>query len=222
MKEKMLLLYRTLAVILLAVSLSAPAWAQQTQEIRRSKTLFAFPEFQEAKILQTFGRSVTAEANILLKNSTLCYLDSGKVMQAYLGNTIIGVEFNDSVRYQRVDSVMGRVIAEKNWRSLVVVTTIDMDRYRNETTGGDNLPYFEVPDLNVFLEIDGDAREEAKDYPLKDTYYFIIDGVPVRAIEKNIKKYIKPEMKTAFKNLMSDRFWSWNDPSSLISLLGYI
>ena len=119
------------------------------------------------------------------------------------------------------DKGTGRV-AEKNWRSLVVVTTIDMDKYREETVGGDNLPFFEMSDLNLFLEIDGDSREEAKGYPLEERYYFLIDGVAVRATEKNIKKYVKPEMKTAFKNLMHDKFWSWNDAKSLAALLAYI
>lgn len=219
MKNHFFLLRRlTLAVILLGIF--TPLLAQQNQEIRRTNSVFAFPEFRKAKILQPFGRSVTAEANILLRNSTLCYIDSGKVMQAYVRN-ILGVEFDDSTRYLKVDSVMGRVLAEKDWKSLVVVTSIDKRRYDAETTGGDNLPYFEISDLNVFLEINGDQRDDARGYPLKDEYYFIIDGMPVRANEKNIKKYVRPEMKKAFNNLMHDKFWSWKDAASLMELFAF-
>lgn len=213
---------RRALLVCMAASLFGPLAAQQNQMQQRSNTIFAYPKFQKAKILQPFGRYVTADANILLKNASLCYMEGDTVMQANVAN-ILGVEFNDSVRYRKVEGVaMGRVIAEKNWRTLVVVTTIDMEKYREETVGGDNLPFFEMSDLNVFLEIDGDSREEAKGYPLEERYYFLIDGVAVRATEKNIKKYVKPEMKAAFKNLMHDKFWSWNDAKSLAVLLAYI
>ncbi len=211
-----------MVMALCAAVLCVPLWAQQSQQVSRSKTLFALPKFQKAKVLQPFGRYVTADANILLKKSTLCYLENDTVMEANVAN-ILGVDFNDTLRYRKVDGgAMGRVIAEKNWRTLVVVTTIDMDRYRAETVGGDNLPFFEISELNVFLEIDGDSREDSKGYPLEQRYYFIIDGVPVRATEKNIKPRVKPEMKDAFKRLMNDKYWSWNDANSLISILGYI
>ena len=50
---------------------------------------------------------------------------------------------------------------------------------------------------------------------------YIIDGMPVRANEKNIKKYVRPEMKKAFNNLMHDKFWSWKDAASLMELFAF-
>lgn len=45
--------------------------AQQVQIEKRSQTALLYPTFQEAKILQTFGRSVKAKANIFLKMAHL-------------------------------------------------------------------------------------------------------------------------------------------------------
>ena len=47
------------------------------------------------------------------------------------------------------------------------------------------------------------------------------DGKFVQATQKNVKKYVKPDLKTAFKNLMEDRWWSWRDENSLKKLFMY-
>lgn len=207
-------------ILLLSVPIFPQLSAQQVQEVKRSHYHFAFPEFKDAKVLQPFGRFVRAKANILLRNAALCYMEDGKIKQAYSKN-LLGVEF-DSVKYMKVDSMMARVVASKGYNHLVCVTKVDKERYEAETYGGDNLPYFQIPDLNVFLEIDSDKYTFDQGLPLKDTYYFIVKGVPVQATEAKIKKLVRPEMKRAFKNLMADRFWSWRDPESLRQLLEFL
>ena len=47
-------------------------------------------------------------------------------------------------------------------------------------------------------------------------------GVIVPAVESKFKKYVRPEMAKAFKNLMADRWWSWEDEASLKQLLPYL
>lgn len=204
---------------LLAVALTG--FAQQAVETKRTEHPFAFPEFRDAKVLQPFGRYTNAKANIFLKDSRLVFMDGDKIKTAYVNN-VYGVEFGDSITYLRIDSIMGRVVARRGYDSLLRVTTIDMQKYSEQNSGGNNLPFFEMEDLNVFLEIDGDQREEAQGYPLKDTYYFMIKGVPYKATEKNLKKLIKPEMKKAFKNLMYDHYFSWNDEESLKKLFAFL
>ena len=67
----------------------------------------------------------------------------------------------------------------------------------------------------------GGEQQSNKGYPLKHTYYFSLKGRIVPAREKTIKKEVKPDMKVAFKNLMEDRWWSWNDVPSLEQLFLY-
>ena len=69
-------------LIALAFSFAAPANAQQNQQLRRSRSIFLYPEFQKAKIRQSFGRFVEAEANIYLKDASLVYKENGKLMRA--------------------------------------------------------------------------------------------------------------------------------------------
>ena len=117
-----------------------PAAAQQQVETRRTKSVFANPEFVEAKVLQPFGRSVKAKANILLKNSTLCFMRGDTILEAYVAN-VLGVEF-DSIHYMKVnDKQMARVVAEKDYCYLLCVTTINMSQVARECAGSEKSCY---------------------------------------------------------------------------------
>ncbi len=205
----------------LLVCMALTAAAQQQVGDKRTHNIFTFKEFKEAKVLQPFGRFVKTKANILLKASTLCFMQDGKVMEANLQN-VRGVEF-DSVTYMKVDEKqMGRLVSSKGYNYLLCVTTIDDDKLKAETVGGDNLPFLDIPDAGAFFEIDGHATEFDKGYPLQDKYYFSIRGKIIPANESQFKKFVRPEMKTAFKRLMNDKFWSWKDPESLTQLFTYL
>ena len=218
-KEKRKQMNRILS-LLLAACMAAGAWGQQSQELQRTQSIFAFPTFQEAKVLQSFGRFTKARVNILLKNSTLCFLDSTTVKEAYVSG-VTGVQF-DSVRYMKIgEKQMARVVAQKGYNFLLCVTTIDQKRLKAETEGGDNLPFLEIPDAGFFYEIDGQTFTFKQGYPLQKKYYFNLKGTVVPANETVIKKHVREEMRTAFRNLMGDRFWSWNDEASLTQLFTY-
>lgn len=210
-----------LLTLLLSLCLAVPLSAQQQTGDPRSKSVFAFPEFQEAKILQPFGRYTTAKANILLKNGSLCYMQGDTIMQANISR-VLGVKF-DSVEYKKVDETqMGRIVAQKGYNFLLSVTTINMEQYKAETEGGTNMPFFEITDVGSFLELDGEAFEYDKGYPLRTKYYFNLQGVVIPANESSFKKYVRPEMMTAFKRLMNDKYWSWSDAASLTQLFTYL
>ena len=211
-----------ISFFLLLLCLSLPAFSQQQSVERRTQDIFAFKDFQEAKVLQSFGRFTKAKANILLKNSTLCFIDGKTVKEAYVQN-VLGVEF-DSVKYMKLPGTnqMGRVVSQKGYNYLLCVTTINAQKLKDETEGGSNLPFFEITDAGAFFELDGQAFTFKQGYPLKDKYYFNIKGELIPANETAFKKYVRPEMKKAFKNLMGDRFWSWKDANSLTQLFTYL
>ena len=142
--------------------------------------------------------------------------------EAYVQN-VLGVEF-DSVKYMKLrdSNQMGLVVAQKGYNYLLCVTTIDDKKLKDETEGGTNLPFFEITDAGAFFEIDGQAFTFKQGYPLKDKYYFSIKGELIPANETAFKKYVRPEMKKAFKNLMADHFWSWKDAKSLTQLFTYL
>lgn len=217
---------KALFTLLFACCSLLPLAAQQQQEELRAHSQLLFPEFRNAKVLQTFNRRVKAKANILYKNAALCYLDEkdNKVYQA-VNKSIVGVEF-DSIRYMKVNEVaMGRVIAQQGQNLLLCVTTIDMQRYKAQTGGGSDLPFFEIDmaglGLNQLMDLSGAEQLDNHGYPLKQEYYFMLKGRVVEARERRIKKEVLPEMKEAFKNLMNDRWWSWKDPASLSKLFIY-
>lgn len=200
-----------------------PAAAQQQVETRRTKSVFANPEFVEAKILQPFGRSVKAKANILLKNSTLCFMRGDTILEAYVAN-VLGVEF-DSIHYMKVnDKQMARVVAEKDYCYLLCVTTINMSQVARECAGSENV-LSDIGDGQLaarFAEAMSTDYSMKNGFPLQDKYYFNIRGQIIPANQTAFKPFVKPEMKNAFKRLMNDKWWSWKDPASLAQLFTYI
>lgn len=205
-----------LSYLLLLFTVSSSA--QQLQEEKRSKLPFTFTEFKEAKVNQPFGRYTKAKVNFRLTDGALCFIDEeDQVRQAFVKN-ILSVDV-DSVRYMKVDSVFGKVIAQQNYNYLVCVTTIDKKASAAE-----------INEINEMMANGGgtfkwsilDLEEKAaKGYILKDEYFFLLRGKVVRARESYIKKQIDPMYKEAFKTLMGDRWWSWHDPQSLAKLLMY-
>ena len=207
----------------LAAALLWPAAAQQQVETRRTKSVFANPEFVEAKVLQPFGRSVKAKANMLLKNSTLCFMRGDTILEAYVAN-VLGVEF-DSIHYMKVnDKQMARVVAEKDYCYLLCVTTINMSQVARECAGSENV-LSDIGDGQLaarFAEAMSTDYSMKNGFPLQDKYYFNIRGQIIPANQTAFKPFVKPEMKNAFKRLMNDKWWSWKDPASLAQLFTYI
>lgn len=213
---------RILFILISVLSLLPAALpAQQVQQLKRSHTVFLFPEFQDAKVRQSFGRYAKAKANIFLKDASLVYMQDGKVIRAYTKG-IYGVDFGDSLHYMKVDSAMAKVIAQDGYNYLLCVTSVDMKRYHAEVNGGSELPFFEMSDFNVFLQMDGQQREEDMGIPLQDKYYFSVKGQIVPANETAFRKIVPPEQKKAFKLLMTNRLWSWSDPDNLKDLFGFL
>ena len=210
------------AVILIALlALGYTARAQQVQELRRSRSIFLFPEFQDAKIKQSFGRYAKAKANIYLKDGSLMYMEGDKIMRAYTKN-IFGVTFGDTLEFVKVDSVMARVVARDGYNALLCLTTVNMARYREEESGGSDLDYFQLENFSVFMTLNEDRRDDDLGIPLQDKYFFSAKGFVFPANETAFKKAISKEQQQPFKVLMENRFWSWKDPESLKMLLDFL
>lgn len=59
---------KALLSLLFAFVATLSAFGQQAQEDLRTDRQLVFPTFRKAKVLQTFGRSITAEANVLYRD----------------------------------------------------------------------------------------------------------------------------------------------------------
>ena len=194
--------------------------AQLIEEVR-SETVFHFNDFKKAKVIQPFGRFIEVEANVLLKDASLCFVENDTIKKAFL-DKVIAVQF-DSVEFRTIDKrMLGQVIAIKNYNYLVRVRTIDMERYTAENDGSENGAFFEFDGVgrgrSEFIDLDSDIYRKSG-YPLKDKYYFIVKGRPVVASESHVRREISSWSMDRFKTLMNDRWWSWRNEESLIMLL---
>ncbi len=210
-------IYIVLAMLCLG---SLSTMAQQSLEDKRSATPFFYKDFKPAKIILKDNRFVRVDANIFLKNGRLIFKDKGKVLESTADN-ILQVEF-DSAVFMLKDKQMLEVVAKKGANRLLRLVTIDQQKLKDETTGGDNLPFFELADLNVFIELDGDKQENARLYPLTTSYYFHTPKGYIDANQTQFKKHLRPELKEKFRDLMFNKYWSWKDAQSLTLLLDFI
>ena len=202
--------------------MARPACAQQNVVRERTRSVFELGSFREAKVLQPFGRFVTDTVNIFLKDASLCFLRDGQVYKADVTH-VLGLEV-DGAEYRNANGQMGYVVAQRGYNYLLRVTTVDMHRLEAESR--ERQAFFEVlPSAGpgAFIDLDREAlREEDLGFPLHTTYYFLAKGEVIPAIESKFKKHVRPEMRTAFKALMGDRFWSWKSAESLTQLLMYL
>ena len=215
---------KQLLILTLLLLLPHSVFGQQARKQERSATPFANAEFKRAKILQPFGKFVWADANIYLKDASLCFMENDTIKKAYV-DKVVAVQF-DSATYRKVeDGQMGLVVAEKNYNCLVRVRTIDMKQYTEEHDGTQNAAYFDFDGIgrmgSAFIDLNNAPFLE-EGFPVKDKYYFIVKGKCVVANESHIEREVSKKHMDAFKELMRDRWWSWRDEESLKMLLEYL
>lgn len=207
----------TVAVLLCC----ATATAQQAQVEKRTSIPYAYKDFRKATVEFSFGKDKVYDANIFLKDGSLLYKKDTTVMKAELFG-VISVDFGDA-KYRKTGLRMGKILAQKGDVMLTVVTTIDTGRMQEDARSGRNSTFLDLPEFNLFVETNADywAGNEGVTWPLKDEYFFIVNGETIQAAEKIIKKRIRSDKKSDFKELMKNRKWSWRDAKSLEVLIDY-
>ena len=196
------------------------AFSQQQQIELRSVSMYERPAYQEARIVQFFGREVTEVVNIFLKDASLCFLRDGIVYRANVSK-VLGVKFHDA-EYRNINGQFGLLLEEKNGNQLLRITTIDMKRLAAESNGTERTEYLEIPDAGLYLKLHEEAsRPEDQGYPLMHTFYFYVNGKYFPASETKIKKYVRPEKKKEFRKLMGEKYWSLKDSECLKELLDF-
>lgn len=207
------------------------ATAQQAPEEERTLIPYEYPQFRDATVTMMLGSKKKVKANIYLDGSKFYFLQGKRAIEADLHN-VRQVEFNDTV-YIPKDSVMARIVAQDSNKLLICIKTIDKYKMAGKNDGfggldqrGEGLPFFQLDNMMGSISMielnDGDAQKQAKTFPLKRTYYFILDGETVPAKESRImRRYSKAERKV-LKGITENRHWSWSDERSLAQLLGFL
>lgn len=212
---------KTILFLFALLWVSGATMAQQAQVERRSKIPFAYKDFKDGNIEFAFGKDKIYKANIFLKDASLLYKNDTTVMKANLFG-VISVDFGDAL-YRKTGDRMGKVIEQKGEVFLTVVTTIDTDRMREDARSGRNSTFLDLPEFNLFIDTNADywAEGEGSSWPLKDEYFFVVKGEAIPAAEKIVKKSIRTDKRSDFKELMKNRKWSWKDANSLKVLVDY-
>lgn|SRR5574344_649172 len=193
-----------------------------------TKHPYVYENFKAAQVNFASGKtSVVKEANVYLDGSKLYYRQNGNTMVADLSN-VLSVDFGTDFFVVR-DSMLARRVAVKGNNVLFCVTTIDKkamkgggaDGMADLHNEGKNLPFFHIEGMNGIMQMD-DNDPTGEVLPLKKTYYYIINTVKVPANETAVRKTLSGDKKSAFKEKMKDRNWSWKDENSLVELMNFL
>ena len=205
--------------------------AQQAPEEERTLIPYEYPQFRDATVTMMFGSQKQVKANIYLDGSKFYFMNGKKAIEADLSN-IRQVQFGDTT-YIPQDTIMARIVVQDSTKMLICIKTIDKYKMtgRNDGFGGldqrgEGLPFFQLDNMMGSIGMielnDGDAQKQAKTFPLKRTYYFIINGEKVPAKESRIMRRYSKEQRKVLKGITENRHWSWSDERSLAQLLGFL
>ena len=218
-------------IILSFLTFATNVLAQQAPEEERTLIPYEYPQFRDATVTMMLGSKKNVKANIYLDGSKFYFLQGKKAIEADLSN-IRQVEFGDTT-YIPKETGMARIVAQDSNKVLICIKTIDKYKMtgRNDGFGGldqrgEGLPFFQLDNMMGSIGMielnDGDAQKKAKTFPLKRTYYFIIDGETIPAKESRImRRYSKAERKV-LKGITENRYWGWSDERSLAQLLEFL
>ena len=179
-----------------------------------------FETFRPAIITLNNGKLLKqSEANVFLKNGTLLYKRGRLNMEADM-RQIKSVQFDDR-SFVMVDSALAMVVDSLNGYKLLCMSLIDIDAYRTQLLNNRQITNLE---LREFVNVNGsDASPEVKSsYPLRNIFFYDIDGKIIKVHERNIKKLVKSENRRYYKILIQSPDFSWEDPKSLVKLLKLI
>lgn len=180
----------------------------------RSDYVTLFPTFRPARIFLTNGKvNFIRDCNIFMKNSTLVYKSSGKVMEANM-SAVKTMEI-DGQTFFNFHNQLAQLIDTVQQNKLVSVKTIDQETMKSEFLNSSDFTNIEVGDMLTYsrTEANGDGK-----YPLLETYYFILDGKQVLCHERNVKVAIGRK-KMAIYDTITKQFFNWSNRDDLMRLL---
>lgn len=210
---------RTNKQLLIALLLSLTAMPMLAQSAGWEPTgvwPFINKEFKVATIYTgLFTKSKTqAPSNIHLGNQTLWYSQNDTLMEALTGS-VLCVEFPNGDKYMPVGSnnYFGRVVSEDtiNGRIARVFCVRLVDQHKLDQNGVDVMNNTQnilqagasVAGLGSFMSAVADAnagvKEEELPLPLKNEFYFQMNGEIFPATYKNIIAHINPARKKEYK-----------------------
>ena len=168
--------------------------------------------------------------NVHLQNCTLHHLDGDKVLQSDPRNVELIRIGNDQFVYMNGELV--RLVKTDREVSLVKLVKADMAALSRGTSGAYGMST-DVSAVNQLtsIQLGGISnlshvqmkleRNDGKDLPLIEEYYFIFGDKIVEATRKEVEKSLGDNSKTKLKAFVKQNKIKWKNEDSLVKLLGF-
>ena len=197
-----------------------------------TKWPYLYDEFQDGTVFFADNQKVQqAKLNVHLQNCTLHYLDEDKVLQSDPRNIERVLIGNDTFIYMNGELV--RLIKAEDKILLVKLVKADLAALSKGETGayGMSSNASAVQQLSS-IQMGGISnlshsqmkleRNEGKDLPLIESYYFIINNKIIEAIKKDVEKSLTDASRDKLKAFIKQNKIKWKDENSLVKLLDFL
>jgi len=176
-----------------------------------------YKEFQPATIHLADGRLLKVSlANIFLKNSSLLYKSGVETKEANL-NTLARVDFKDRI-YYKVDTLLAYRVDSVGSDALYCAQLIDFAAWKQLVANNSLFTSVDLGDMIGYSTAEL-ANEQDLRFPLKNQYYFQLDGKYVLVHERQLRRVLNKEQKRLMESVMTGKGFSWTDEQWLLKLL---
>lgn len=191
---------------------------------------YLFENFTDGTIYFSGNKKTSAQLNIHLWGNVLHYVSNdGRIFETTDRN-IIWVEIGADV-FLYGDNQLMRLVAEKGNNVLLCLRTGDFDSM-NAGTGayGASLNSSAATDLSS-LDLGGldkpalakmqEEKNTGRDIPMRNTYYYVINGHLVEATKKDMTRFIGEEKEDVWKSFLKTNKIKWKKEDSLKKVLDF-
>ncbi len=179
-----------------------------------------YKEFQPATIHLADGRLLkVSQANIFLKNSSLLYKSGVDTKEANL-KTLNKVEFKNRT-YYKIDTLLAYHVDSIGNGALLCAQLIDFGAWKHLVANNSLFTSMDFGEMIGFTTAEL-ADEQDLRFPIKNQYYFRLNGKYVFVHERSLRHELSKEKRRLMESIMTEKGFSWTDEKSLIKLLKVI
>ena len=184
----------------------------------RTNDITLFHDFTPATILLESGQiNRQRETNIFLKNGALIYKSQGKVMQANMNvikNVLVGKRL-----FMKIEGKLAEIVDSCGENKLALIRQINIDGLNTEILNNSTITSIDFTASEHIGITRTEANPDQLAYPVDDIYYFIVNGKPILAHERDAKRAVGRKNKEAYERVISERHFKWTQKESLMEVL---
>lgn len=185
----------------------------------RTATTTLYEEFKPGVVTLKSGRtSKQSQLNIFLKNSTLVFKQGKTVMEANMPDIKrVVLEGKTYINYK--DHLYEVLLSDSvSEAALLCQRTIDIDAWHTEALNNSVVDNLEYSANSRALNVTRSEDLVNKDYPVIDTYFFLLHGKLINADDRSVRGVLNRKKREQMDVILYYDF-HWSRPDCLAKLM---